>query len=230
METQEQIQKDAEEVVEAVKEMVKEPEREVAAPDILEKVAKAQAKERRVSELKDELERLETGLPNAGATIQAIKDKQQKVPGRKPNTPDVTPGDVDDITAQEMAKYAGVLGPMPGMGRPSMAAPVGPQGPVGPQSPVGPSRPQPPRSTAPRTVQLDPRMLLEVELVSVKKRLAEANERLSLVALSDARKAKCSAEQEEAELMARIAGQLNIPPGKNVRLVDKQKGICLIEE
>ena len=237
METQEQkeeIQKDAEVVVEAVKEMVKDTEQEAAPPDVLERVAEAQAKERRVAELKDELERLETGLPNAGATIRSIKAKQQRVPGRKPNTPDVNPGDVGEITAQEMIKYAGALGtssvmpgmmPGGGMAMPGMAAQPGPRGPVGPQMHT-----PPPQVSKPHTVQLDPKTLLEVELVSVKKRLAEANERLSIVALNDARKAKFAAEQQEAELLAAISRQLDIPPGKNVRLIDKQKGICVIEE
>jgi hypothetical protein len=229
------IKQDAESVVEAVKEMVEDkglPEGAVEAPE--------ETKEMRIQQLKDELERLETGLPNAGATVRAIRDKQQKVPRRDPNTPDVHPGDVSKIVAQEAAKYAGALGPMPGMSgmaMPSMAYPVGPQVPVGPQAPVGPQKPGPttvPHAPAPapqqtRTIELDPKTLIEVELVSTKKRLAEANERLAAVALSDARKAKHVAEQEEAALMARVTKQYGIPYGKNLRLVDKEKGICLIE-
>lgn len=228
METQEEIKKDAEEVVEAVKE---------AASKAVTEVVHDPDNTARIAELKDELERLETGLPNAGATIRAIKDKQQKIPRRPMNTPHVMPGNPDEVALQEASKYTGALGVMPGMipgmGVPSMAR--GPQGPVGPQNPVGPQRPvpQPPETQTqpnPSSIQLDPKTLIEIELVATKKRLAEANERLAIVALGDARRAKIEAEQQEARLMAQISRHYGVQPGKNVRLVDKEKGVCLIED
>jgi hypothetical protein len=217
-----EIKQHAEETVKVAKEMVEE-----------------ESNAARIAQLKDELERLETGLPNAGATIQALKDKQQKIPRRPPNMPHVTPGNPDEIALQEASKYAGALGMapgmVPGMGMPSMAMPRGPQGPTGPQGPVGPQRqvPRPPEQQTrpnPSSIQLDPKTLIEVELVSTKKRLAEANERLALVALSDARKAKLAAEQQEAQLMVQISKHYGVQPGKNVRLIDKEKGICMIED
>jgi hypothetical protein len=170
-------------------------------------VALEALRQKRLGEAKDAVERLETGLPNAAEVIGGLRAAQQKV-HRAPNTPRVPAGDPATVAEEEWAKYEQ---PLTGKSAPvkRMEAVRQPQG--------------------PRLVQLDPVTVLKIELVAAKKRAATAEERIALLAIQDARKAKAEAELEEAELMKTVTRQLKIPPGKNVRLVDKEKGLCQIE-
>jgi hypothetical protein len=72
-------------------------------------------------------------------------------------------------------------------------------------------------------------MILNVELIATKKKLAEADEKMGLWAIQDARRRKQELDREEAALMAEVSRQLGVPAGTNIRLVDKDKGICQVE-
>jgi hypothetical protein len=165
-------------------------------------------RQHRLSEAKDAVERLETGLPNAAGILGGLRSAQQKV-HRAPNTPVMPQGSPAEAAAEEWAKYEQPLTGKSGPVKRMDAARKKPQG--------------------PRLVQLDPTTVLKIELVAAKKRAATAEERIALLAVQDARKAKAEAEQEEAELMRLVSKQLNIAPGSNVRLVDKEKGLCQVE-
>jgi hypothetical protein len=246
---QEEIEQDAKEVVEAVKEMVQEdlPEGASLSPE-------TPSNEVRVAALKDEIERLETGLPNAASVVKGIKDKQQRVPKRAPNTPDISVENLARVTAEEAEKYSEALGIKDelaqkkdevlrrisgGIAPPAMAAEpphVGPRGATGPQNTPGPQavpgpkgEPAQQRPQMPKQIKLDTETMLRVELLATKRKLADANEKLALIAVQDAQSAKKELEQEESLIMAQVREKLNIPQGANLRLIDKEKGICRVE-
>lgn len=115
---------------------------------------------------------------------------------------------------------------------PTMAGAVGPKEPPGPKGPVGPQLVKPaevPSKPATRVAQLDPRMVLQVELISTKKKLAEADERMGLWAVQDARRRKQELDREEASMMAEVSRQLGAPAGSSIRLIDKERGLCQVE-
>jgi len=135
---------------------------------------------------------------------------------------------------------------IPTLGRivpPAMAgASVGPKEPPGPKGPVGPKIKGPEDVVAhaglsgkadvtakPRVAQLDPRMVLQVELLATKKKLAEADERMGLWAVQDARRRKQDLDREEASMMAEVSRQLGAPAGSSIRLIDKERGLCQVE-
>lgn len=221
-----------------------------------EKIKEAVDKER-VEELKDEIERIETGLPNAAKLVQGIKDKQEKAPPREPNSPEISTEDAERIAAEEAEKYAEplgiqeelakkkgeILGRIKPLTQPTMAGgrpPIesGPRRPAGAGAQVGP-RPDPvgpkvtpgkaPVGNGPRMAQLDQLMILKVELLATKKKLAEADEKMGLWAVQDARRRKDELNKEEAALMVEVSKQLGVPTGSNIRLVDKERGICQVE-
>lgn len=165
-------------------------------------------RQHRLAQAKDTVERLETGLPNAAGILGGLRAAQQKV-HRAPNTPVMPKGSPAEVAAEEWAKYEQPL--------------------TGKSAPVQRMDEARKKARGPRLVQLDPTTVLKIELVAAKKRAATAEERIALLAVQDARKAKAEAEQEEAELMRLVSKQLNIAPGSNVRLVDKEKGLCQVE-
>jgi hypothetical protein len=81
----------------------------------------------------------------------------------------------------------------------------------------------------PHLVQLDPMMVLRVELLTTRRRANKAEEKLAVLALQDSRRMKQELDMEEQVLLQQLSKQLNIPPGKNIRLIDKEKGICQVE-
>lgn len=162
----------------------------------------------RLKTLDDERERVATGLPNAEGILQNIRRHQQKLPRRPVNTPDVTPGNPEEVAKEEWEKYE-----VPLTGK---SAPV---------QRMAEARQQ----AGPRLVQLDPTTVLKIELLSARKRANTAEERLAVLALQDARKAKQELEQEQAQLMQLVTKQLNLPTGKSIRLVDREKGLCQVE-
>ncbi len=109
----------------------------------------------------------------------------------------------------------------------------GPKGPVGPQRPPAlPTEPVLPGDAAksgPRIAQLDPRMVLRVELLATKKKLAEADERMGLYAVQDARRRKQEFDKEEASLMLEVSKQLDAPAGSSIKLINKERGLCEVE-
>jgi hypothetical protein len=213
-----------------------------------EKIQEAVDQER-VEELKDEIERIETGLPNAAKMVQGIKDKLVKAPPRKPNTPEISVEDQQRVAAEEAEKYGDalgikaelaakkdeIIGRVKPLVKPEMAGGIrpedaGPKGAVGAPTPIDRAAPTAaPEGKAPRLAQLDPRMILNVELIATKKKLAEADEKMGLWAIQDARRRKQELDREEAALMAEVSRQLGVPAGTNIRLVDKDKGICQVE-
>lgn len=80
---------------------------------------------------------------------------------------------------------------------------------------------------APSLVHLESVTVLSIELLATKKRLAEANEKLALLALQDAKKLRAELEQEEAALLKGILSKVGVPDG-SLRLLDREKGICQI--
>ncbi len=126
-----------------------------------------------------------------------------------------------------------------GLTPPSMAGvgAVGPQTPPGPKGPVGPQRPavlptEPVKADVAedgsRLAQLDPRMVLQVELLATKKKLAEADERMGLWTVQDARRRKQELDREESSLMLEVSRQLDAPAGSSIRLIDKERGLCKV--
>ena len=85
----------------------------------------------------------------------------------------------------------------------------------------------PPRPAGPQLVRLDQETILKIELLATKKKLAEANERLAMIALSDAKTAMKELEQEEALLLESVRKKYNFGRG-NVKLLDRAKGICQV--
>lgn len=107
----------------------------------------------------------------------------------------------------------------------------GPKGPVGPKRhvPVVPQPVETPKDGSPRIAQLDPRTVLQVELLATKKKLAEADERMGLWAVQDARRRKQELDREEASVLAEVSRQLGATAGSSIRLVDKERGLCQVE-
>ena len=106
---------------------------------------------------------------------------------------------------------------------------AGPQVPPGVKGPVGPQVPAKlPEENKPRVAQLDPGMVLQVELLATKQKLADADERMGLWAVQDARRRKQELDREEATLMANVSHQLGVPAGSNIKLIDKAKGLCQV--
>lgn len=140
-------------------------------------------------------------------------------------------------------KMAGGTGPE--LKKPEMANVPGPIGQVGPKGPVGPQRAKSPvdvvaqagaaghadavQGAAPRVAQLDPKTMLQVELLATKKKLANADEQMGLLAVQDARRRKQELDREESNLMLEVSKQLGAPAGSNIRLIDKEKGLCQVE-
>ena len=119
--------------------------------------------------------------------------------------------------------------------QPSMAG-AGPRGPVGASVTAGPRKavlPVDPAKTATdggsRIAQLDPHTVLQVELLATRKKLAEADERMGLWVVQDARKRKQELDKEEATLMSEVSRQLDAPVGSNIKLIDKERGLCKVE-
>lgn len=120
---------------------------------------------------------------------------------------------------------------------PNMAnVPVGPTASVGPKGPVGPRAVRPPVETPKvetvkrsRVAQLDAYTILRVELLSTKKKLAETDERMGLLAVQDARQRRQELDKEEAALMLEVSRKLGAAEGSTIRLVDKERGLCQVE-
>lgn len=134
-------------------------------------------------------------------------------------------------------KTAGGSGPK--LTEPPMAGVPGPKGPVGPRETPGPKGPvgviEQAGSTGPadavqgpRMAQLDKYTVLQIELLSAKRKLAEADEQMGILAVQDARRRKQELNKEEAALMSRVSQQLGVETGSNIKLVDKEKGLCQV--
>lgn len=143
-------------------------------------------------------------------------------------------GDINQELSNEIASKTKLA-------QPSMAG-AGVRGPVGPQKPPpalsGGPKPHVVGNSPPdievaeggsRMAQLDPRTVLRVELLSTRKKLAEADERMGLWTVQDARRRKQELDKEEATLMAEVSRQLDVPVGSCIRLIDKERGLCKVE-
>jgi hypothetical protein len=141
-----------------------------------------------------------------------------------------------DIEKELKEKEAAV----PSLGKltpPTMAAgTVGPKEPPGPKGPVGgyPIAPGPApnkedKAKRARIAQLDAHMVLRVELLSTKKKLADADERMGLLAVQDARQRKQELDKEESLLMREVSQQIGAAAGNTITLVDKARGLCKVE-
>lgn len=79
-------------------------------------------------------------------------------------------------------------------------------------------------------IQLDPMMMMEIELLTAEQRAATAEEKLATRALRDARERLMSLHRKQSILMSNITSKLGLPPGGSIRLVDKEQRLCRIEE
>lgn len=79
-------------------------------------------------------------------------------------------------------------------------------------------------------IQLDPMMMMEIELLTAEQRAAAAEEQLASRALRDARERLMSLHRKQSMLMSSITSKLGLPPGGSIRLVDKEQRLCRIEE
>lgn len=86
------------------------------------------------------------------------------------------------------------------------------------------------KMTSDGLVQLDPMMMLEIELLSAELRAATAEEQLAGRSLRDARERLMSLNRKQSLLMSTITSQLGIPAGRSIRLVDKEQRLCRIED
>jgi len=81
----------------------------------------------------------------------------------------------------------------------------------------------------PKVVQLDQVTLLKIELVASKRRLNKAEEEKLLLLMQSIRKEAKELQIEESRLFAEVVQRLGVEPGKNLRLLDREKGLCAIE-
>jgi len=171
--------------------------------------AREALRKQQLAQIEDLKENVSTGLPNAAKVIEGIRTKMSKVPARRAEEDykNLTMGEREMLAHEEMRKYEEPLS--------GKSAPV--------------QRVEATRSGGPRLVQLDPVTVLKIELLAARKRANTAEERLALLAIQDARKAKNELEQEEQILMQQITQQLGLPAGKSIRLVDRAKGLCQVE-
>jgi hypothetical protein len=80
-----------------------------------------------------------------------------------------------------------------------------------------------------RVVQLDPTVIMEIELVTTQMRLAEADEKLALIAVKNARQRKSEVQRAQDQLLNRVSKQVGVRVGSSLRLLDKDKGLCQVE-
>lgn len=134
--------------------------------------------------------------------------------GRAPSSPQVAESEAPidaEAAKKEFMSRAGV----------SHEAPDGP-----PE--VGPAE-EAPQPAGPQVVQLDPMMLMRIELLGAKQKLAERDAQLARIALQEAERRRSGFAREEQALMAEVGGQLGRPIKGNIRLIDKEKGLCQVE-
>ena len=79
-------------------------------------------------------------------------------------------------------------------------------------------------------IQLDPMMMLEIELVTAELRAADAEEQLLFRQLQDIREKKNTILRKQSMIMSSITNSLGLPPGRTIRLVDKDQRLCKVED
>lgn len=79
-------------------------------------------------------------------------------------------------------------------------------------------------------IQLDPMMMLEIELVTAELRAADAEEKLLYRQLQDIREKKISIHRKQSMIMSSVTNSLGLPPGRTIRLVDKDQRLCKVED
>lgn len=153
------------------------------------------------------------------------------------------------IGRPEIPGIPGMMPPMMGAaGMTGMGVPPGMTAPL--QMPVGsstamhqqqqskhirrapPSKPEKPVATinGEGVIQLDPVMMLEIELLEAETRAAVAEEKLALRYVQDARDKSMTIHRKRLMLMSKITSSVGIPSGRSIRLVDKEQRLCKIEE
>lgn len=89
--------------------------------------------------------------------------------------------------------------------------------------------PEKAEAPGPKVVQLDQITLLKIELMSSKRRLNRAEEEKLLLLLQSIRKEAKELQLEESRLFSEVVQRLGMEAGKNLRLLDREKGLCAIE-
>lgn len=125
------------------------------------------------------------------------------------------------------------LGVLSKIGIPAMHRGITPPRELG-AVPPPPAPPEPPRSgpePAPdkEEVQISRELVLEIDNYALRKRVVELEERAARMALSAAREKRQELLQMEQQLMMKVSAQVGKPVTGNFRLIDKEKGICVID-
>ena len=71
-------------------------------------------------------------------------------------------------------------------------------------------------------------MILRIELLSTKQQLAERDQQLAKLALQDVHAKKVALQEQQQQLMAEISQQLGTPVSGDIRLLDREKGLCQV--
>jgi len=78
------------------------------------------------------------------------------------------------------------------------------------------------------TIQLDEMMILRIELLTTQIKLAQLEEQNLLLALQGVRRRAKDLQTEETRLLEEIRNKTGIGPDKNIKLVDRGKGLCAV--
>jgi len=178
---------------------------------------------RKIEEVQDELERANTGLPNAAPLVQGIKSAAQKVhrPTIQEEWGRMTPAQQEIVAREELAKYEAPLRPKdaPKSLRPATFMPDIPT--------ISPDRPHVPGPV--RQVQIDEVMSLKIELLMQKMAVLQRDEQLAKIALQDVQRSKTSLAAERKKLMAELSEQVGFEVRGDVRLLDREKRLIAVE-
>jgi hypothetical protein len=95
------------------------------------------------------------------------------------------------------------------------------------RKPVQVAAPEQPQEA--QVIQLDQVTMLRIELLTTKERLNKARQQNMEMALLDLKKEEQQLQLEENRLIQEISAALKLPPGKRLRLMDQEKGLCKVE-
>lgn len=96
-----------------------------------------------------------------------------------------------------------------------------------PQKPRG--RILKPADGGPEVVQLGPMTVLEIENLSLRLQVVKRDKQIATTALLEVERKQRELDIEQRKLMAKVSQQIGKPILGNLRLVNKEKGLCQIE-
>jgi hypothetical protein len=209
-----------------------EIEKQETPEEEAERVRLEQEAKQKIEAAKDELERANTGLPNAAPLVQGIKAAAEKIhrSTTKEEWDKMTPAQQEIAAREELAKYEeplrapAKLQPPSAPGAPPDMTGVGASGTSVPDIPrIAPG----PR--AGRQVQIDEVMSLKIELLTQKMATHQRDEQLAKIALQDVKRAAMELAAERRALLAELSEQVGFEVRGNVKLIDKEKRLIAVE-